>query len=97
MAFADLSSPQAVRAALAEFDAIGRQAFLRKYGFGPARQYFIVVDGRRYDSKAIVGAAHGYQFPREGPLRPKDFSGGDATVRRKLEDELDFDVEVLPG
>lgn len=85
MALNRLSDPSAVRAALDEFDRIGRSAFLDKYGFKEARDYFIVVGERRYDSKAVAGAAHGYQFPSAGPLRAKVFSGGALTVARKLE------------
>ena len=59
MAFADLSSRDAVLRALREFDAIGRGPFLKKYGFREAREYFVLEHGNRYDSKAIVGAAHG--------------------------------------
>jgi putative restriction endonuclease len=80
-----ITDPISVSLAIGEFDEIGRDAFLVKYGFGRARQYFLVVGGRNYDSKAILGAAHGYQFPHEGPLKNSDFSGGDATVARKLE------------
>jgi hypothetical protein len=94
MTFADLSSKQAVEQAVAEFDRLERDAFLAKYGFGPARAYFLEIDGKRYDSKAIVGAAHGFQFPSVGPLHPTDFRGGDATIRNKLE-ELGFKVVVL--
>jgi MoxR-like ATPase len=85
MSLSDITDPQAVLAAMAEFDWLGRSAFLTKYGFGPARSYFLVHEGRRYDSKAIIGAAHGYQFPDQGPLKSSQFSGGDATVRAKLE------------
>jgi hypothetical protein len=46
MSLSDLSHPQAVLRALAEFDEIGREAFLAKYGFGPARTYFLVHEGR---------------------------------------------------
>jgi predicted RNA-binding protein with PUA-like domain len=88
----DLTSRQAVLDAAAEFDRLGRKAFLAQYGFGPAREYFLLLDGRRYDSKAITGAAHGYQFPELGPMRAEDFSGGEATVRRRLA-ELGFTVE----
>ncbi|WP_280352404.1 hypothetical protein [Nocardia abscessus] len=42
MAFRDLTDSTAVRRALAEFDELGRQAFLAKYGFGEARSYFVV-------------------------------------------------------
>ena len=86
-----MRDPQAVRQAVAEFDALGRDAFLAKYGFGPSRQYDLVIEGRRYDSKAIVGAAHGYEFPDEGPLRADQFSGGVAGAAGKLR-ELEFEV-----
>lgn len=62
MGLGDLTS-DAVRKALAEFDKLGRDAFLDKYGFGRARDYFVIEDGRRYDSKAIVGAAHAWVPP----------------------------------
>ena len=79
--------------AMNEFDRIGRDNFLRKYGFGPSRAYFVRRDGKYYDSKAIVGAAHGYQYPQKGQLRAEDFSGGENTVRARLE-ALGFSVEV---
>ena len=41
--------------ALAEFDKLGRAAFLAEHGFGEARAYFLVHSGRRNDSKAISG------------------------------------------
>ena len=86
-----LTDPAAVLAAMGEFDRIGREAFLSKYGFGPARSYFLVHNGKKYDSKAIAGAAVGFQHPQVGPLRGADFVGGDATVRPKLE-SLGFTV-----
>lgn len=79
-----LTSPEAVRQAIAEFDALGREAFLEKYGYGPSDHYFLRLDGRLYDSKAIAGVAVGYEHPERGPLRPNEFSGGDRTVRGKL-------------
>ncbi len=96
MAFRDISSRQAILAAVAEYDTLGQHAFLEKYGFHPARSYFLVVDGREYDSKAIVGAAHGYQFPQMGPLAAPEFSGGKGTVQRVLEG-LGFEVRVVAG
>ncbi len=70
---------EAVLRAVAEYEA-----FLSTYGFRPARRYFLEVDGTRYDSKAIVAAAHAYQFPDEGPLRADEFIGGLTTVVPKL-------------
>jgi hypothetical protein len=95
MALSDMQSPKAVRDAVAEFDRLGREVFLERHGFGHARRYFLDMGGRLYDSRAIVGAAHGYEFPDEGPLRSSEFSGGEATVQRKLE-QLRFTIHVLP-
>ena len=93
MPLSDLTDPAAVNAAMDEFDRIGRDNFLRKYDFGPSRAYYVRRDGKYYDSKAIVGAAHGYQYPQQGQLHADDFSGGENTVRAKLE-ALGFSVEV---
>ena len=60
MALSDLTSRAAVEAAIAEFDRVGREAFLAQHSFGPARRYMLVANGRFYDSKAIAGVAHGY-------------------------------------
>ena len=64
-----------------------------EYGFSKARNCFLVHNGHAYDSKAIVGAAHGYQHPQLGPMCTAGFSGGDATVRPRLE-ALGFIVVV---
>jgi hypothetical protein len=91
MALGDLTDRDAVLTALGESDELGRDAFLAKYGFGRAKHWMLVVDGRAYDSKAIAAAAHGFQHPDLGPLRASDFSGGQQTVVRKLR-ELGFEV-----
>jgi 5-methylcytosine-specific restriction enzyme A len=85
----------AVHAAIAEFDRIGRAAFLEKYGFREARDYFVANAGKLYDSKAIAGAAHGY-LPGREPLRASDFSGGRATVEHVLR-TLGFEVQGPPN
>lgn len=76
----------AVEAAMDEFVRVGREAFLQKYHFGPAREFFVIhpSTGLPCDSKAVVGAAYGLQFAEHGPLRPQDFSGGQATVVKVL-------------
>lgn len=90
--FRDLSEPKAVEKAIAEYDKLGRDNFLNHYGFRRARNYFLLHNGRQYDSKAIVGAAYGYQF--DTPIGPQDFAGGRATVVPLLE-ELGFKVVTL--
>ncbi len=86
MSIRKLKSPSAVVAAMKEFDAVGRTYFLEKYGFGKSREYMLrdQATGKLYDSKAIVGAAYGYNFPEEGPLNAENFSGGEATVEQVL-------------
>ena len=91
MSLSDVTA-EGVERAIAEFDRLGRETFLAQYGFRKARRYFLVRDERRYDSKAIVGVAHGYDYPSRGRLRSKEFSGGEDTVARHLE-YLGFDVE----
>jgi hypothetical protein len=91
-----LTSPAAVEAALDEFDALGREAFLLKYGFGRARRYFVRRNGQYYDSKAIAGAAVGFQYPEDGPLQHSDFSAGEHGAKARLE-QLGFDVVARPA
>ncbi|HVW64724.1 MAG TPA: DUF3883 domain-containing protein [Nitrosospira sp.] len=88
-----LKNPAAIQAALEEFVRLGRTAFLERYGFGKSRDYLVKDpnSGEMCDSKAVIGAAYGYQYPEEGPLKPDDFSGGEATVVSKLR-SLGFEV-----
>ncbi|OBF56733.1 HNH endonuclease [Mycobacterium sp. 852002-53434_SCH5985345] len=89
MGLGDLTAA-AVNAAIDEYDRIDGEAFRAKYGFGSAKDYFVIRNGKAYDSKAIAGAAHGY-LPGGQPLHPNEFSGGEATVVRRLR-QLGFHV-----
>ena len=91
VAFGDITR-DAVLAAVAEYDELGQDQFLGKYGFERARLYVLVHDGKSYDSKAIVGAAHGF-LPGQRPLTAREFSGGEATMGRLLR-QLGFTVQV---
>ena len=96
MSLAQLTSPLAVKLAIDEYDRLGRDEFLSIYGFGPARNYLLIYEGKRYDSKAIAGVAHKYQFPDFGPLTAAMFSGGVAKdgAARHLR-ELGFRIDVV--
>ncbi|MER5481468.1 hypothetical protein ABT026_31500 [Streptomyces sp. NPDC002734] len=83
MALADITRT-AVEQAIREYDRLGQDAFLERHGFGRSRQYLLVHDGRDYDSKAILGVAHGF-LPGRAPLTPDEFSGG---VNGKTVDHL---------
>lgn len=85
---------EAVDQAVAEFDRLGGKAFRKTYGFGGARDYFLVVDGKNYDSKAIVAVAHKY-LPRGQALASTELSGGVGDAAGKL---IDLGYEVSsPG
>ncbi|WP_436313344.1 DUF3883 domain-containing protein [Variovorax sp. LjRoot84] len=76
-----------------EFVRLGRTPFLARYGFGKSRDFMVrdAKTGQLCDSKAIVGAAFGHQFPEEGPLKAADFFGGEASVVPKLQ-RMGFEV-----
>lgn len=97
MALSDITDRSAVLAAMEEFDRVGRDTFLERHGFSTAREYLVLHEGRAYDSKAIVGVAHGHQTGT--PLSAGEFSGGEQTVVPLLE-RLGFEVVApsrLPG
>jgi hypothetical protein len=96
MSLADLTRA-AVLAAIAEHDQLGRGEFLRRYGYGRAREYLLFFNGREYDSKAIAGVAHQFTGLGAAPLSAAEFSGGRDTVKRTLE-RLGFVVsDTAPG
>jgi hypothetical protein len=96
MTLAAITSREAVLKAIEEFDQLGREAFLQTYGFGYAKEYFLFYKNRFYDSKAIVGVAHKFQFPNQGHLPSDSFSGGQDTVVPKL-NQLGFEVRIGLG
>ena len=78
----DVVTPEHVRAAVAEYDRLGQAEFLAAYGFGRATDYLLVVDGRTYDSKAILGVAFKYATGR--PLTHDQLHGGKNAAARVL-------------
>jgi hypothetical protein len=94
MAYSDPLSRTSVLRAIDEFDRTGRNAFLRKYGFHRSRKYLIEHRGRLYDSKAIYGVAHRFEYAGAGPLSSKKFKGGKDHICPKLE-HLGFSIIEL--
>lgn len=88
VAFDDITS-DAVNLAIAEFDRIGRAAFLDKYEVGAARGYYVIHNKKRYDAKALLAAAHGFT-KANAPLPARQFAGGAYTVARF--EKLGFEV-----
>jgi hypothetical protein len=89
MGVSDLTDPHAIQAAMDECDELGHEAFRRRYKAGPALRHFVIRRGEAYDSKAIVAAAHRFEFGEA--LTPDQFRGGATTVAPKLR-ELGFEV-----
>ena len=89
----DLTSRDAVLAAIQEFESKGREAFLESYGYKPSRSYVLQYEGRIYDSKAIAGVAYGKQHGT--PLKAAEFSGGEKTVVKCFA-QLGFSVIQTP-
>lgn len=48
MALNELTRQEILRA-IEEYDQLGRDAFLKKYGFGPARSYLLHHDGKTFE------------------------------------------------
>lgn len=66
---------------------------MHKYGFGQSRAYFLREGGKLYDSKAIIGVAHGYSGSNRSALIASRFNGGEATVAQTLRG-LGFEIQV---
>ena len=85
-----------VNQAVAKFDGLTRDVFLNKYGYGYAKEYFLNVGGRHYDSKAILGVATNFLPNIARPLRNNEFSGGEHQVEKLLV-RLGFTVDRIPS
>ncbi|MGQ4438078.1 HNH endonuclease [Streptomyces violaceoruber] len=77
-----------VRRVVQEYDDEGRDAFLDGHRFERANQYYLQVDGRLYDAKAIANVA--YRYEHQAP-DARVISGGQDHSNRMLE-RLGFTV-----
>lgn len=88
--YSDLSDRAAVEWAMAEFDRLGRDAFLQEYGYREAKEFFVVAADDRYDSEAIFGAA--YRRQHGVTLSHDDILSDEGAAARRIAD-LGFAVE----
>ena len=83
MAIEDFSNLtfECVQMALEDFCRLGRRKFLKEWGRGSSRDYFVLDHSRqqKFDAKAILGAAHKFQNPILN--LGSDYHGGDETWR----------------
>ena len=76
-----------VEKAIEKFNEMGREEFLKEYGFGKAKTCWLVYEEADYDSKAIVGVAHSFIDKESVPLTPRDNPpyGGNPTLNKLYE------------
>ena len=84
---------QDVRRAIAECKRLGEREFLKVHGYKQSKSYLLLDGGRFYNSKAIVGVAHGYATGKT--WSHNDHSGGAATVVPLLE-KLGYKIVKQP-
>jgi hypothetical protein len=94
----DLTERAAVLAAISEYDQLGQESFLKKYGFGKSTKFILRHEGREYDSKAIAAVAFGLQFTDKEFLGSHDLHGGirPREAAGRLMD-LSFEIVGLDG
>lgn len=92
MAVLDVTARDAVLDAIDEFDELGREAFLARYGFGSDPVHVVDYTGTRYDSLPLLASAHNAQHGQ--PLTPVDFVDATRDARQVLE-KLGFRVIQL--
>src|SRR6478752_5481278 len=82
-------SRQHVLAAIHEYDEVGQDAFLGRYGFAPSREHVVRHGNQSYDSKVLLGAALGYATGTAATAA--EFTSSNTAAAKVLRD-LDFDV-----
>ena len=78
-----------VLSAMGECDAQGDEEFLSSHGFERTKSYVLWHKGRGYDSRAVLGVAHG--FATGSIVSPEEFAGDDEAAQ--VLTHLGFDIE----
>ena len=86
----DLVTPADVRRAVQEYDRLGPGEFFAAHGYAPTTTYDLILDGRPYPPKAILGTA--YELATGQRLASADFEGGKAGAVKVLA-KLGFTVQ----
>lgn len=73
VSYASLTDHSAVAQAFDEFDKLGRELFLLRYGFKEVNESFVVARSGRYDTRALFAAA--YEFQTGSALSAREISG----------------------
>ncbi|SFQ77064.1 hypothetical protein [Amycolatopsis rubida] len=90
MSISDLTRA-VVRAAMAEHDEYGAEAFCAEYGFEMWCDYVVVDREHQYGIQALAAAAHAF-LPGHVPLTPAEVA--DVGVVKKRLTDLEFTVRA---
>lgn len=82
-------SKEAVDLALRQFDLLGKDRMLELYGGGHSTRWYIRHNGKHYDQKLVLRAAHALSGLGALPPGPETFTAGDA---RRWLNRLGFKV-----
>ena len=93
MALVDVTRRR-VECALDEFDRVGRNCMLERYGGGLSTKWYIQARGKPYDQKLILRAAHEHEGLGALPSGRGTFTAGNA--RRHLK-RLGYPVSPGPA
>jgi hypothetical protein len=80
---------QHVLAAIHEYDEVGQDEFLGRYGFAPTQAGVLRHANHSYDSEALLGASLRYAT---GTAATSDAFSGSKTAAAKVLRNLDFDI-----
>ena len=83
-----------VMTAISDYDRLGANQFFAEHGFAPTTTYDLVVDGRTYPPKAVLGRA--YEIASGHRLASTDFEGGKSGAVKVLSN-LGFTVQLKDG
>lgn len=90
MALQDIGRSEVIRA-VKEFDRLGLEGMIKRYGGHRSRRYFLEHNGKRYDQKLIARVAHEFLFPERRILKPHG-DGANATRTRLHLEGLGFKI-----
>jgi hypothetical protein len=81
--------------AIQEFNDLGRDRFLKKYGFSRSSKFYLIHEQRLYDTKALLGAAYLHATGRK--LTKDKFAGGAQTeaVFRRINKQYQFNCSLF--
>jgi len=80
-----------VLSAIEEYDQLGDEVFLRRYGFSRTNANLFWYDGRSYESQAVLGVAMKHATGKAE--RPPAFNG--STDAAKILESLDFEIITI--